>query len=509
MTHPVFLDDAIVRQARRFPHKIALVVDGRPTTYQALERETERAARALLALGVCAGDRVGLFASFSPAIVAVYLGCLRIGAVTAATHHTLSDDKLIHQLQHAGAKVLVTDRTVGLGRICDAAKLEWAVVLGTADERDVRIVDFGKIDTSRSDAPERSFTTEHPVSIFYTTGSTYAPKGVLVNHRIMTAACESVTSYLDMGPDDAVLSYSTLASDYGVYNVLMPLYRGATAVIERVAPETPEHVLNVIERERVTALHVFPPVIFVLSRADPTWQARIPSLRYISSSGQALHPKHIERIRSALPDVLFYSNYGMTECKRISFLPPQELLRKPTSVGKPLAGVTVLVVGDDGEPVADPGQVGELWVSAPFTMLEYWAMPEATAAAFATLANGTRMLKTGDLFRLDAEGDLHYVGRKDDIFVRGAWNVNPRDVERCLISHPAVAEAIVVPVPDECMGHLPKAFVVLEPGRTVLDGELAEYCGARIDWHMVPAAFEIVGRLPRSQSGKSTGKGLV
>ncbi|WP_088580763.1 class I adenylate-forming enzyme family protein [Burkholderia ubonensis] len=506
---PTFLDEAIAQQAQRFPDKSALVVDGQSTSYEVLERQVDHAARILVALGIRAGDRVGLFASFSPTIVAVYLGCLRIGAITAATHHTLSDDKLIHQLRHAGARVLVTDRIDSLASIADAAALAHVVALASTRERDARLVSFDAIDPSHVALPDRDFSVEQATSIFYTTGSTSAPKGVLVNHRIMMSACAAVTSYLQMGSDDVVMSYSTLASDYGVYNVLMPLYCGGTSVVELKAPESPEDVLAVIEREEVTALHVFPPVIFVLSRAAPAWAPRVKSLRYLSSSGQALHPKHIDKIRAALPNVLFYSNYGMTECKRISFLPPQELLRKPTSVGKPLPGVSVLLVDDNGSPIVEADRPGELWVSAPFTMLEYWAMPDETAAVFAVAPDGQTMLRTGDLFRFDTDGDLHYVARRDDIFVRSAWNVSPRDIEHCLASHPAVAEAIVVPVPDESAGHLPKAFVVLEPGQSVSDGELADYCRQRVDWHMVPIAFEIVGQLPRSQSGKSTRKGLA
>ncbi|NWB99591.1 acyl--CoA ligase [Pseudomonas gingeri] len=506
----------IADNAHKYPGKPAIVLDGVATPYQELQRRADDIASLLPTLGVASGDRVGLYSAISVELIAAYLGVLQSGAITAATHHTLSRAKLIHQLKHSGARVLITDCTDDLSGLIKEAGLELILLTVPAPVATPRIIQLANaIATHREQktpaAPPLVVDPERPTSVFYTSGSTFNPKGVLVNHRIMLAASSRVTAYLQNNPDDRILSYSTLASDYGVYNVMMPLFAGATSVIESRPANSAEDVLTVVEREAVTAMHVFPPVFFLLANTSPQWQARIPSLRYISSSGQALHPRHIRRIRQALPQVRIFSNYGLTECKRVSYLPPEEIDQRPTSVGKPLPGVSLYLVDEQGRAIDQPGQVGELLVTSDCLMLEYWNMPEANARAFVYDAFGhSRLYRTGDLFKQDAQGYLYYVARKDDVFARNIWNVNPREIEQCLASHPAVAEVLVVPVADESAGQVPRACIVLEAGHGQTSEQvLLDYCKARLDWHMVPTHCVFLEALPKTDSGKFTIKGLI
>ncbi|MGE7958893.1 class I adenylate-forming enzyme family protein [Pseudomonas sp. NPDC089530] len=507
---------AIADNAHRYPNKPAIVLDGVATRYRDLQRRADEIAALLPALGVAPGERVGLYSAISVELIAAYLGLLQAGAITAATHHTLSRGKLIHQLRHSGARVLITDCTDDLPGLIAAAGLERVLLTVPAPAAMPGVVELAAAIAAHQAqnlpaAPAPVADPERPTSIFYTSGSTFNPKGVLVNHRIMLAASSRVTAYLENTPDDRILSYSTLASDYGVYNVMMPLFAGATSVIESRPAGSAEDVLAVVEREAVTAMHVFPPVFFLLANTGPQWQARIPSLRYISSSGQALHTRHIQRIRQALPQVRIFSNYGLTECKRVSYLPPEEIDQRPTSVGKPLPGVSLYLVDEQGRAIDQPGQVGELLVTSDYLMLEYWNMPEANARAFVHDAFGHgRLYRTGDLFKRDAQGYLYYVARKDDVFARNIWNVNPREIEQCLAAHPAVAEVLVVPVADESAGHVPRACIVLEAGHgQTSEQTLLDYCKARLDWHMVPTHCVFLEALPKTDSGKFTAKGLI
>ncbi|MDF0729306.1 class I adenylate-forming enzyme family protein [Pseudomonas entomophila] len=507
------LHQVIARNAERHPHKDAIVLDGHATCYQALQRSVEATAALLARLGVKPGERIGLYAPMSVPLLAAYLATLHCGAISAATHHTLSRAKLVHQLRQSGARVLITDRTDDLPALIEQAGLTQVIVTEPLADCPPGVVELASALAAQPPTapPTLPADLERPTSIFYTSGSTFAPKGVLVNHRIMLAACASVTRYLEITPEDRVLSYSTLASDYGVYNTLMPLYVGATSVIERRAPNGAEDVLRVVERERVSGMHVFPPVFFLLAATDPHWQARVPSLRYLSSSGQALHVRHIQRIRQALPRVRLFSNYGLTECKRVSYLPPEDIDTHPTSVGKPLPGVSVYLVDEHLRPVERPGQVGELLVTSDYLMLGYWQQPQANAEAFVEDAFGhARLYRTGDLFRIDEQGYLYYVARRDDVFARNIWNVNPREIEQCLAAHPAVAEVRVVPVPDESAGHVPRACVVLDPAHAdTTEHALLAHCQAHLDWHMVPTECVFLAALPKTDSGKFTSKGLI
>lgn len=506
----------IANNATRYSTKPAIILDGQATTYKELQQRANDMASTLSTLGLAPGDRVGMYAQMSIDLIASYLGMLQTGVITAATHHTLSRTKLIHQLKHSGARVLITDCTDDLQGLIDEAGLERVLLTAPAQiavPRAIQLADAIAAHNDRTDVIVRPLADdpERPTSIFYTSGSTSNPKGVLVNHRIMSAACRQVTAYLQNTPDDRILSYSTLASDYGVYNVMMPLYAGATSVIESRPAGSAEDVLAVVERESVTAMHVFPPVFFLLANTGPHWQARVPGLRYISSSGQPLHTRHIQRIRQALPRVQIFSNYGLTECKRVSYLRPEEIDQRPMSVGKPLPGVSVHLVDEQGRIINQPGQVGELLVASDYLMLEYWNMPEANASAFIHDAFGhSRLYRTGDLFRQDVEGYLYYVARKDDVFSRNIWNVNPREIEQCLAMHPAVAEVLVVPVADEWAGHVPRAYIVLDVDHGQTSGQtLIEHCKKHLDWHMVPTQCVFLKALPKTESGKFTAKGLI
>lgn len=505
----------IASNAYKYSAKPAIILDGQVTSYQKLQKRADEIASVLPMFGIVPGDRVGLYAPISIDLIASYLGLLQAGVITAATHHTLGRIKLIHQLKHSGARVLITNCTEDLPGLIVEAGLELVLVTVPLRMKIPRVIELADAVAGQCDkktfASVQTDDSDRPTSIFYTSGSTFSPKGVLVNHRIMLAACSRVTAYLRNTPDDRILSYSTLASDYGVYNVLMPLYAGATSVVESRPPTSAEDVLSVVEREAVTSMHVFPPVVFLLANTGPKWQARVPSLRYISSSGQALHSRHIQRIRQALPQVQIFSNYGLTECKRVSYLSPEEIDLRPTSVGKPLPGVSLYLVDEQGLVIDQPGQIGELLVTSDYLMLEYWNMPEANAKAFIHNSFGhSRLYRTGDLFKQDAEGYLYYVARKDDVFARDIWNVNPREIEQCLASHPAVAEVLVVPVADESAGHVPKACIVLDINHRQTNGEtLIDYCKEHLDWHMVPTQCVFFETLPKTDSGKLTAKGMI
>ena len=506
--------DVIEKNAARHPEKCAIVIDAVRYSYATLQRRTTQIARLLVANGTRPGDRVALYSPICIDLIAAYLAVLRVGAITAATHPTYSREKLVYQLNHTGAKVLITQGVDALETLCQDSALERIVLIGTDEvssphslSLDRGVMACEALEATLPDLQDDTRVT----SIFYTSGSTFNPKGVVVNHRIMASATAAVTAYLDNTPDDVILSYSTLASDYGVYNTLMPLYFGGTTVIESQPPQTADDVLEVVKREGVTGLHVFPPIFFLLAKTQAHWQRQLPRLRYISSSGQPLYTRHIERIRRALPNVQLFSNYGLTECKRVSYLPPEEIDKRPTSVGKPLPGVSVFIVNENGEQLTQPDAIGELWVTSDYLMLEYWNMPQATDAAIKRNVFGTpRLYRTGDLFKRDDQGFLYYVARQDDVFARNIWNVNPREIEQCLASHPAVAQVVVVPVADESAGFLPKACVVLERDHdSSCEAALQAHCKRLMDWHMVPALWAFMDALPQTDSGKTTGKGLA
>jgi acyl-CoA synthetase (AMP-forming)/AMP-acid ligase II len=227
-----------------------------------------------------------------------------------------------------------------------------------------------------------------------------------------------------------------------------------------------------------------------------------PRLRYITNTAAALPPAHIMRLQELFPAARLYSMYGLTECKRCTYLPPAELARRPASVGIAIPGTEAYVVDEAGAR-ARPGETGELVIRGAHVMKGYWENPEATDKA---LKPGPfpweKVLYTGDLFRTDAEGFLYFVGRKDDIIKSRGEKVSPKEVENVLYALPGIREAAVVGVPDPVLGMAIKAVVALSPGADLTEQNIVRHCARHLEDFMVPKIVEFRDELPKTESGK-------
>ncbi len=226
----------------------------------------------------------------------------------------------------------------------------------------------------------------------------------------------------------------------------------------------------------------------------------LPNLRYLTNTAAALPVAHIQRLRALFPGARLYSMYGVTECKRCTWLPPAELDRRPGSVGIPIPGTEAWIVDDSGERVP-AGTVGQLVVRGAHVMQGYWEDPEATRRALRPgLYPWENVLYTGDLFRADEEGFLYFVGRMDDIIKTRGEKVSPKEVENVLYELPGVREAAVIGVPDPVLGNAIRA--ILATDGTLTEREVIRHCAARLEEFMVPASVEFRGELPKSDNGK-------
>jgi acyl-CoA synthetase (AMP-forming)/AMP-acid ligase II len=225
-------------------------------------------------------------------------------------------------------------------------------------------------------------------------------------------------------------------------------------------------------------------------------------LRYVTSTAAALPTNHIQRLRSVFAAAKLFSMYGLTECKRVSYLPPEQLDVRPTSIGRGMPNEEVYIVDERGRRVP-PGVVGELVVRGSNVMKGYWELPEETAKV---LRPGSfpweRVLYTGDFFRMDEEGYLYFVGRKDDIIKTRGEKVSPREVEDVLHSLADVAEAAVIGVPDPLLGEAVKAIVTLREGSVLTEPDLRRHCARNLEDFAVPKFVEFRKALPKTPSGK-------
>ena len=304
-----------------------------------------------------------------------------------------------------------------------------------------------------------------------------------------------------------ILGVLPLSFDYGLYQMIMAFKLGARLVLEK-SFAFPARVLETVVRERVTGFPGVPTMFATMAEMESLPGFDFSAVRYVTNTAAALPFKHIRKLREIFPAARIYSMYGLTECKRCTYLPCEDLLRKPGSVGIAIPNTELWLV-DEQDRRLGPGATGQLVIRGATVMRGYWEKPEATAQRLRPgPLPGEQVLYTGDLCRLDDEGYLYFVARMDDIIKSRGEKVAPKEVENALVDVPGVKEAAVIGVPDPLLGEAIEAFVVLEHG-AALDGEkLLLECRRRLEPFMVPKRISIVADLPKTSSGKIQKTGL-
>jgi len=361
------------------------------------------------------------------------------------------------------------------------------------------------------------FPSDHPpkcrididlASLIYTSGSTGIPKGVTLTHLNMVTAASSIIEYLENQHDDIIIDVLPLSFDYGLYQVLMVFKFGGTVVLE-CSFLYPYKLIDLIIKEKVTGFPLVPTIAAILLKLKNLDKFDFSHVRYISNTAQAFPPEHIFRLQKIFPNARIYSMYGLTECKRVSYLPPAELERRPTSVGIAMPNTEAFIVDGKGQRVTTAGQIGELVVRGANVMKGYWNLPEETAQVLkAGPIPGEMMLYTGDLFKMDEEGFLYFVSRKDDLIKTAGERVSPKEIENVLHQIDGIAEAAVVGVNDEILGQAIKAFVTLKDDVGLSAKDIIKRSSQRMERFMVPKYVEIMEELPKSSHGKVNKKKL-
>jgi amino acid adenylation domain-containing protein len=476
-------------------------------TYTEVDAMANRLANALHSQGVGRGDRVIVFMPNSVESVIAIFAILKAGGTFVVVNHTTKADKLTYILQDCQARAIIADdhRAQLAHQMLDAVpSVTLGVLAGrrapTTCAQDARLLDFDHIQGTHPARPPQVGTIDQDLAcLIYTSGSTGEPKGVMEAHNNVDFATTSIITYLENVPQDVVINVLPFSFDYGLYQLLMVFKFGGTLILER-SFAFPAAVLKKMETERVTGFPGVPTVFAILLGMDLS-RYDLSSLRYITNTAAALPVSHIEKIRAAFPWTTLYSMYGLTECKRTLYLPPQELDRRPGSVGIAIPGTEVWIEDEEGQRVG-PGVVGELVVRGSHVMRGYWNDRERTAERYRPgPIPGERILYTGDLFRMDEEGFLYFISRKDDIIKSRGEKVAPKEIESVLYDLPGIREAAVIGVPDPILGQAIKAFVVSDDPH-LTEQDVLHHCRAHLEDLLVPQAVEFRDELPKTSSGK-------
>jgi len=505
------LHDLLAATAAATPDAIALACDGRRYTYRDLDERANALAHALHERGVARGDRVVVFADNSAETVISFWGILKANAVATLVHSQTKVEKLAYLLADTDARALITDRAheaVYATAARSARQLATVIVAGLDHATRTRlghlprVASFDQVTVPGSPVPPaRRCIDKDLAALIYTSGSTGEPRGVMLTHRNMIAATASVAEYLVPRPDDVILCVLPLAFSYGLYQIVLAFSCGARAVLHR-SFAYPADVMRSVVEEKVTALPGVPTMFATILGLTTSTELDLSTVRYVTNAGAALPTKHMRELRKLMPAARIFSMYGMTECKRCTYLPPEDFDRKPDSVGIAIPNTELWIVDEHGQRLG-PGQVGELVVRGATVMCGYWRNPDLTAKKLRPgPIPGEHVLFTGDLGRLDDEGYLYFVGRMDDVIKSRGEKVSPVEVEATILAIQGVREAAVIGVPDEILGAAIKAFVVLEPGATIDASAILRECRARLESFKVPTNIEVRTTLPRNKNGK-------
>ena len=490
------------------PDAVALVAGDLRVTYAELAQRARLVAAALQKRGVQRGDRVALFLENSIEFVAGLVGTLEIGAVFMPINPTTKHDKLAYMLNDARASALLTEETLAAvwqPAVAASPSVGTVLVTGKAPAGDT-VQAWPTSGDGRFTQP--TTIDQDLAAIIYTSGSTGFPKGVMLTHLNMVSAARSVSTYLGLRQDDIIICALPLSFDYGLYQVLMAFRFGARVVLEQNFA-LPVKALQVMEAEKVTVLPLVPTMASMLMALRNVDKFQLPALRMLTNTAAALSEEHIKRLRSIFPQATLFSMYGLTECKRVTYLPPDQLDIRPTSVGRGMPNEEVWLVDDAGQRLPN-GSTGELVIRGSNVMRGYWEKPEETAKRLkpGPIA-GEMLLYSGDLFRTDEEGWLYFVARRDDIIKSRGEKVSPREVENAIHALDGVFEVAVIGVPDDVLGQAIKAFVVLKPGTTYTERDVIRHCLSRLESFMAPKYVEFVDELQKTGTGKIKKTGLA
>jgi fatty-acyl-CoA synthase len=512
MIVPVLATQFLDRALKLFPHKLAVVCGDVRLTYQEYGQRVNRLSNLLLDLGVGQGDRVAFLAPNCHRLLEAYYGVVQIGAVLLPLNIRLLPSDFAYILSDAGASMLFVDQELvhliepireELESVrCIVLMTDGASPPGWEGESSEELMAAVSADRP----PQPTMDENDPCELFYTSGTSGKPKGVLLTHRNVFFNAVNFTIGLGLTDRDVQLHTIPLfhANGWGTPHALT--WVGGTHVM--IKKFEPEAVFRQIAQEGVTLAAMVPTMVSMLLNSPELSNHDLTSLERLVVGGAPSPPAFVGQVEEKL-GCTYIASYGMTEtCPVLTFATMKEHLRNlpeerqralKARAGLPVPSVDLRVVDEEGRDVAPDGTaIGEVVVKSNVVMAGYWKDPETTAAT----VDEEGWFHTGDMATIDEEGYIQIADRKRDIIVSGGENISSLEVERVLYSHPAVLEAAVIAVPDEFWGEVAKAIVVLKPRQSATAEEIVEHCRCKLAGYKVPKSVDFVEELPKGGTGK-------
>jgi amino acid adenylation domain-containing protein len=518
------LQHLLTETAARTPQRLAVASGDGRLSYEELDRLSTRVARSLRRMGVAPGDRVAILAPKSAAAVAGLYGVLKAGACYVPLDPKAPAQRLDYVVRDSGAAVIIADD----GRLELAATLagdlpEPGSVLamglsgrhgpGTAAcARGYRaaIRSWAEVAAESAEPLRQDLAIETDLAyILYTSGSTGTPKGVMISHRNSLTFVDWAAAAAGLTAEDRVCSPAPLHFDLSVFDIFATCRAGACMIVIPDGTTTfPISIARWLERERLSVWYSVPSVLTLLACFGSLAQFDLSRLRTVIFAGEVFPPKYLARLMAELPHCRYLNWYGPTEtnvCTAFE-VAAGDADSGPVPIGRACANTEVFAVTSEGRRVCSPDEEGELYVRGPALMRGYWGQPAKTREVLVPHPLGAGhdelVYRTGDLVTLGPEGNYIYLGRRDCMVKIRGYRVELGEVEAALYRHPAVREAVVVPVSDELLGSRLRAVVALDHAASLTREALQDHCRQWLPTYMVPDIAEFREALPRTSTGK-------
>jgi acyl-CoA synthetase (AMP-forming)/AMP-acid ligase II len=503
MQHYQRLQEYLEQSADLYPEKIALICHEASYSYAVIETRANQLASAFKRLGVKRGDRIVICAGNTVETVISFWATLKASAIVSIISPELTSSKKEYVLKDTDARIFITQpKDTLIQKILDASPELITILINTKSPiKNKNIYTFSQIeemgDTTRLEPLNIDIDL---ASIIYTSGSTGEPKGVMLTHRNILAASNSINAYLEHKFEDRFISSLPLSFDYGLYQMIMSFSVAATLILEKDL-FLPIKFLKKIQEYRATIVPAVPTLLTLLYDSQRMGKYDLCTVTRVTNTGAALTLKHIDMISELFPKAKIHSMYGLTECKRCTHLPPEAINRKPLSVGKAIPNTEMWIIDMTGNRLPS-GHIGQLVIRGSTVMQGYWKKPKETDEKLKPgLLPNERVLYTGDYGWIDEEDFFHFTAREDDIIKTRGQKVSPKEIEDFLMTIDSIKEVAVIGIPDLVYGEAIIVFVAPKTGE-LNKSMILDYCRNSLESFRQPNKILVLKSLPKNLNGK-------
>lgn len=512
MNHYQVLHELLEKSALRRPTHIAIMeAEGGQITYEELQTLSDSLRDRLVAMEVETGDRVGICLHKSIDSVATIFGILKSGAAYTPVDPDAPIKRNAFIFSNCQVKVVVTEQQV-YAKLKSAMEAEghsphFLVLNGTGGGVHLKQT----LEDLKEKSPPPPSQTIYPnpenlAYILYTSGSTGKPKGVMLSHKNAISFVNWCSRIFNPQETDRFSSHAPFHFDLSILDIYVPIKHGATLILigEKLGKD-PMKLAATIAEMKITNWYSTPSVLSLLTQYGKLSNYDFSSLKTILFAGEVFPIKHLRKLKQLIPHADYFNLYGPTETNVCTFFKiPKEIPHErtePYPIGKTCDHLKALVINSSGKEVA-PGEEGELCIAGDNVMMGYWNLPEKNQKAFFKSKNGERYYRTGDIVKLDENGDFIFIGRRDRMVKRRGFRVELGEIESALYRHPDIKEVAVIALPDEESGVIIKAFITCSKNFTPSIIDLKGFCSRNLPAYMIPDRFEILENLPKTSTDK-------